>query len=326
MKLRSSSIVFVCSCAVFCANAASSEWPMYRGDPALTGISTSTLPSKPALVWSFKSGGPVRSSPVIATGKVFVGSDDSKVYALDFTTGSKVWEFKADGPVQAPPLFYSNRVFVGSTEGAFFALDAATGIQLWKYGTEGKIAGSANFFVNAGKPNLLIGSYDFKLHCVDATTGKAVWTYESGNYINGSPAVADGKTVFGGCDAMLHIISLADGKKIKEIEAGAYIAASVALADNRAYFGHYENEFLCIDLAEDKVLDFPRPRFPLFLVRRGDEGPRRFWRRDKQLHCVNRADGTSLGLSHARKSGQLAGRGGDKVVVGSDDGRVYMVS
>ena len=54
--------------------------------------------------------------------------------------------------------------------------------------------------------------------------GRSNWVYETGNYINGSPAVADGRTVFGGCDGLLHVISLADGKQVKEIEAGAYIA------------------------------------------------------------------------------------------------------
>jgi outer membrane protein assembly factor BamB len=114
-----------------------------------------------------------------------------------------------------------------------------------------------------------VGSYDFKLHCVDAATGKTNWVYETGNYINGSPAVFEGKTAFGGCDAILHVISLANGEKVKEIEAGAYIAASVAVADNRAYFGHYENEFLCIDIAGETRVDIQsrlsllrRPRSP----------------------------------------------------------------
>src|SRR5207237_5411329 len=93
---------------------------------------------------------------------------------------------------------------------------------------------------------VLVGSYDFKLHCVDAATGRSNWVYETGDYINGSPAVFEGKTAFGGCDAILHVISLDKGEKVKEIEAGAYIAASVAVADKRGYFGNYENEFLCI--------------------------------------------------------------------------------
>ena len=121
---------------------------------------------------------------------------------------------------------------------------------LWKYETGDKILGAPNWVKTGGATRVLAGSYDFKLHCVEAGTGKAVWTYESGNYINGSPAVSEGQTVFGGCDAILHVIGLADGKQIKEIEAGAYIAGSVALGDGRAYFGQYEDAFLCVDLKE----------------------------------------------------------------------------
>ena len=113
---------------------------------------------------------------------------------------------------------------------------------------------------SGGKTQILAGSYDFKLHCVDADTGKSNWVYESGNYINGAPAVAEGQTVFGGCDALLHVIGLAEGKQVKEVEAGAYIAGSVALGGGRAYFGQYENEFICIDLKEGKrAWTFKRP-------------------------------------------------------------------
>ena len=93
-------------------------------------------------------------------------------------------------------------------------LDGATGAQIWKHATGEKIIGSANWFVAKGITNLLVGSYDFALHCVEAATGRSNWVYETGNYINGTPAITEGRTVFGGCDAVLHIVSVADGKKL----------------------------------------------------------------------------------------------------------------
>ena len=42
------------------------------------------------LLWSFETGGMVRSSPAIGSdGTVYVGSTDHKVYALDGKTGKK---------------------------------------------------------------------------------------------------------------------------------------------------------------------------------------------------------------------------------------------
>ena len=85
-------------------------------------------------------------------------------------------------------------------------------------------------------------------------TGQPVWVYETGNYINGSPAVADGKCVFGGCDAIIHVVSLADGAKVAEIDSGSYIAASAAFVDGEVYVGNYENVFLKADVKAGQVV------------------------------------------------------------------------
>jgi len=62
-------------------------------------------------------------------------------------------------------------VFVGSSDANLYALEAATGRQLWKYTTGDKILGAPNWFVSGGQTNVLIGSYDFKLHCLAAAHG-----------------------------------------------------------------------------------------------------------------------------------------------------------
>ncbi len=357
---------------------------MFRGGPALLGVTSTPLPPKPSLLWKFKTGGPVKSSAVIAGGKVFVGSSDANVYALDLRTGQKIWTYKTTGSVEAPGLFADGKLFIGSMKGVLYSFDAESGKLLWQYQTDGKILGAPNIVaasrqsaaeLSPGKPpalsrdaatSLLIGSYDFKLHCVDAQTGKSNWVYETGNYINGSPAVADGKTVFGGCDGLLHVISVADGKQIKEIEAGAYVAASVALAGNRAYFGHYENEFLCIDLSEGRAPQVPNKASQVpenANEKNGTRGTRPsekpensetnspiLWRyknrdfpymssaavtadrvvvggRDKLLHCLNRETGQKIWTFATQgKVDSSPVVAGDKVVVGSDDGRVYLVS
>lgn len=350
---------FVGAFAVLSATGAlASNWPMFRGSPDLRGTTGENVPAKPALLWTFKTGAAVRSTAAIVGNQIFIGSNDGKVYSLNVTNGEKLWSFKTSGPVESSPLVLGGKVFVGSVDGFLYALDAKSGDQLWKYETADKILGAPNWFADEGRArhsvraadqsdngaqrtdapyqtrtNILIGSYDFKLHCVDAATGKSNWVFESSNYINGSPAVADGVTVFGGCDAVLHIISLADGKKIKEIEAGAYVAASVAIRDGRAYFGHFENAFQCVDLKKDSgtnspiVWQFRDREFPFFSSPAVTKERVVFGGRDKQLHCVRADDGKPLWTFSARgKIDSSPVIAGDKVVVGSDDGRVYIVS
>src|SRR5206468_900040 len=207
-------------------------------------------------------------------------------------TGKKIWTFKTEGPVESSPLVLAGKVYFGSSDAWVYALEADSGKLDWKYQTGDKILSSPNWVKSPKGDWILVGSYDYKLHCLDASTGKTNWVYETGNYINGSPAVANGQTVFGGCDAILHVLSLADGTKVKEVEAGAYIAASVALDNGRAYFGHYENEFLCIDLGKGTNLWTYRDRsFPYFSSPAVTADRVVFGGRDKRLHCVAKETG-----------------------------------
>ena len=42
--------------------------------------------------WSAATGGPIRSSPTVAGGTVYVGSSDGDLYAFDATTGALLWQ------------------------------------------------------------------------------------------------------------------------------------------------------------------------------------------------------------------------------------------
>lgn len=303
------------------------EWPMFRGNPALSGVTSESLPDRLNLLWSFKTAGPVKSSPAISRGKVFVGSADGYVYCLKIEDGTKEWAFKTGGEVESSPLVLGGKLLVGSSDAFLYALDTTNGNLVWKYETGDKILGAPNWTRNAGKDAVLVGSYDFKLHSVDVLSGKTNWVYETGNYINGSPAVADGQTVFGGCDGLLHVIGLANGEQIKEIEAGAYVAASVALAGGHAYFGQYESQFLSIDIKEGKkTWVFQDRNFPYFSSPAVTSDRVVFGGRDKLVHCVNRETGAPLWTFPTRgkvDSSPVVCR--DKVVVGSDDGRLYVL-
>ena len=303
-------------------------WPVFRGTPALTGIASETLPSSLGLLWSFKTGAPVKSSAVIGDGRAFIGSDDGKIHALNFASGQEEWTFNAGSAVQAPPLLSGNALYVGTVEGIFYALDAGDGRLLWKFTTEGKILASANTVPGQdGPPRILVGSYDFKLYCLDATNGKPVWTYETGNYINGSCAVADGQTVFGGCDAMLHVLSLADGaqdqgNRRRRLHRGLGRAGGRPrlfrpLRKRISLRGHQRGQ---------SGLALSRFGFSLSWRRRRSRRTASFLAAmTRPCIASNRADGTSVWKFATR--GKIESSpvvAGGKVVFGSDDGNVYM--
>ena len=71
-------------------------------------------------VWTFATRARVESSPAIADGRVFVGSNDGRFYALNLNTGAKVWEFNAGGPLSASPAIAKGRIVIGSQDGRLY--------------------------------------------------------------------------------------------------------------------------------------------------------------------------------------------------------------
>lgn len=305
------------------------RWPVFHGAPSLAGVARGKLPDKPVLRWRFKTGDAVKSSPTVDLGRVFVGSDDGRVYALDLLRGRKLWSFDTGDAVEAAPLILNGRLYVGSAEGFLHAMNVADGKVLWKYPTGDRILGSANWVRAAGAkhPWIVVGSYDNKLHCVDSVTGKAAWTYQTTNFINGTPAVAKGRIAFGGCDASVHVVSAADGSKLASVDVGSYIAGSAALVGDRAYVGHYGGELVCVDILQGQVAwRYSTNGKPVFSTPAVNERYVVFGCRDQRLYCLDRKTGLPVW--------RVATRGNvdsspviceDKVVVGSDDGRLYIL-
>lgn len=308
--------------------AAAADWPMFRGNPRLTGVSDSALPAKPTLLWTFKTGAAVKSSAAIVGDRVYIGSTDSNLYCLQLTTGQPIWSFRSDGPIEGSPLVLDGHVYFGTANTNVYALRADDGKEVWSYGLEDKILSSPNWVTTTnGAKQILVGGYDFKLYSFGPTSGKTNWVFETGNYINGTPAVGDGLTAFGGCDAVVHVVDVLKGAKLKEIDAGAYIAASGALADGVLYVGHYDNAVIAVSLNDGKILWTYKDRaFPYFSSPAVTPDRILVGGRDKRLHCLDRATGKPVWVFATRgKVDSSPVVAGDTVVVGSDDGRLYAV-
>ena len=71
-------------------------------------------------IWNFATRARVESSPAIADGRVFVGSNDGRFYVLNLTDGAKVWEFTAGAPLLASPAIAKGRIVIGSQDGRLY--------------------------------------------------------------------------------------------------------------------------------------------------------------------------------------------------------------
>jgi outer membrane protein assembly factor BamB len=83
-------------------------------------------------VWD-NSKGAFGSSPAVADGVVYFGSQDFNVYALNASTGSKIWNYSTGYLVDSSPAVADGAVYVGSGDGNLCAFNASTGVRLWNF-------------------------------------------------------------------------------------------------------------------------------------------------------------------------------------------------
>ena len=81
-----------------------------------------------------RTGGAVKSSPAVANGVVYVGSDDGKLYAADAagcggpSTCSPLWSSPTTGgPIDSSPDISNGQLYVGSADGHLYVYVLATG-------------------------------------------------------------------------------------------------------------------------------------------------------------------------------------------------------
>ena len=65
----------------------------FRSDPSHTGVYATSGPLTPKVVWTLNIDA-AASSPAVANGVVYVGSEDKNVYALDATTAARYGSFR----------------------------------------------------------------------------------------------------------------------------------------------------------------------------------------------------------------------------------------
>ena len=85
---------------------------------------------------------------MIYNGIVYVGSWDSNIYALNAITGEKIWSYKTSGPVQSTPLIRNGVVYIGSSDQNVYALNATNGVKIWNYTTLGSVNSAPTFYEN----------------------------------------------------------------------------------------------------------------------------------------------------------------------------------
>jgi outer membrane protein assembly factor BamB len=199
-----------------------------RYENVLTPANASTLVQD----WSYTTSGSILSSPAVANGIVYVGSDDDSVYALNAASGALVWRYSTGSLVRSSPAIANGIVYIGSIDHKLYALNALTGSLLWTY-TTGLFIESPPLIVN---DVVYFGSDDHTVYALNAKTGRLLWNYTTRSDIGfASPVVANGLVYIGSEDDTIYALNALTGAFIWNFTAGDEIYNTSAVANGIVY-------------------------------------------------------------------------------------------
>jgi len=163
-----------------------------------TGIRADNI-SRLKLKWAFgiPDASTAYGQPTVFGGRIFLGSGNGSIYALDAASGCTLWIYRAETTVRTAitiAMVSNGRYFAyfGDGEGNLYAVDAENGTPVWKVKadphrfaaiTGAPIAYDGRLYVPlaskeelaAGDPGYPCCTFRGNVTAVDALTGKQIW-------------------------------------------------------------------------------------------------------------------------------------------------------
>jgi outer membrane protein assembly factor BamB len=249
---------------------------LYAFDAAgSTGCSGTPKTCKP--LWTAATGAGIDSSPAVANGVVYVGSEDHDLYAFDAAgstgcsgtpkTCTPLWTAATGAAVDSSPAVANGEVFVGSYDGKVYAFDATGSFHCsgtpktctpeWVATTGDAVLSSpavANGVVYVGSDDGKL--YAFAANCLHRGGPNDIepcplWTATTGAAVFSSPAVANGVVYVGSADHNLYAFDAAGSAgctssrpitctALWSATTGDVVFSSPAVANGVVYVGSYD--------------------------------------------------------------------------------------
>jgi outer membrane protein assembly factor BamB len=207
--------------SVLSGAARSQEWPQFRGEQPNRATASDSTGTILVPIWTFRapqvvSGGltfrpDINATAAISDGTVFVGSRNTRFYALDAATGGLKWEYDAGSPISSSALVRDGAVYFSAENGALTRLNTADGAVQWRHFSGG---GQDRASPNVSGGNIISGAAfpQRKIYAVPINSpnpAPEAWSFPTAQFVFSSPAVdpATGNIYQGSNDGRLYALT-----------------------------------------------------------------------------------------------------------------------
>lgn len=182
-------------------------------------------------VWSFETHGAKMGTPLIHGDRLFCGSEDNKLYALNPRSGEYIYRFDAKSEVLCTPCVANDRLIFTAQFGGVFALKPDFGKVLWTYQHDhlfkSSPAANADYaFVGADSGELLV---------LDAANGQLEWSYDAQSPIRSKPVISGDRLIFTCWSGKLLCLSISGRRLLYQTQLQGFIKSSPVLTGGRVF-------------------------------------------------------------------------------------------
>ncbi|RJP78425.1 MAG: T9SS C-terminal target domain-containing protein [Candidatus Zixiibacteriota bacterium] len=216
--------------------AARADWPLLHGNPARTGHNPEITTAGLVHLWEADLESPVYASPVMAAGRVYVGTADARLVCLDAATGATLWQQMLGSWSEGAPAVAGGRIYLGASDHKVYCFDAVTGAPLWQAVTGSWVESSPLVF----QDQVYVGGMDHRFRAYQAATGNPVFSLVTDGDVRTAPSTDGQNVFFSGDDEMIHALTPAGAPLWTVTAPGAVYSAPVA-AEGKVVFGSIAN-------------------------------------------------------------------------------------
>jgi eukaryotic-like serine/threonine-protein kinase len=167
---------------------------------------------EPAVLWTEQSlaNDRIVGAALQVGNRVYVGTADNQLLALNAETGALLWQFETGHSVWGSPSYKDGRLFVTSLDRTVYALEAETGEELWQKTLGGAIASQA--VVNNGL--VYVSSFARGVHALSVETGEEQWLALADDWVWGAPVLDNGILYFASAQGDVHAVDAQTGAEL----------------------------------------------------------------------------------------------------------------
>lgn len=153
-------------------------------------------------IWlSDKIGNDILAPPTVANNVVYVGAQDTYLYALDAASGKLIWRYNTGGVISASPAFADGVIYTGgmitpivnppgsssdttASQGIITAINASSGKLIWRI----PVAGYTGTPLVAYQQVIYVGAGSNLVYALSTTSGRQIWQYQDTSISSSFPA------------------------------------------------------------------------------------------------------------------------------------------